>query len=523
MTERKIHPLDCFGLDESINTPLPSAVQAWIAASAPLLSTVPYHLICRSDATILYRSPDFLTLEAKLHQHYHTKNDILPAVQLLAAVQAAPLALPPEHIHLKLDKDLLLLRRSIVPLDLADNSRVFLVLLHDVSTAQQMQNKLQLWQNRYRDLSRLISDWVFETDRNLHITAVSAKIVSLLQKPAQELLGLPLFSIGVVAAPAKQAEDLEIILERHQIFENIRFIIQNEGKEHIFLLSALPFFDQHTGDFSGYRGAAKDITEQERLEQLRTAAEAELRASRELAETTNANKTKFFANLSHELRTPLNAINGFASLMKSEVFGQLGSPKYHEYLTDIENSAVHLSKLLDDILNVAKAEAGKLDMQFERDWVALMPLLDQSMRMIMPIAHGKKQEIMYETSLEKNYDVYVEGKALVQILTNLLSNAVKFSPDNTRITVSTHYDDSLTIKIRDNGVGMKPQDIPRALTPFEQLSHTSHSGGTGLGLAISKAIAEAHGGTLHIASALGKGTTVTVTLPPLFVKPQISI
>ncbi len=246
----------------------------------------------------------------------------------------------------------------------------------------------------------------------------------------------------------------------------------------------------------------------------RARAEAALRRAKELAETASRTKSRFLATISHELRTPLNAIIGFSEIMMSELCGPLENEKYREYNKDIHESAGHLLALINDILDLSKAEAGKLELQ--EGLVDLGSLVESSVRLIRQKAVCGEVEIETEIATAA---VRLRGdeRKLKQILLNLLSNAVKFTPPGGRVEVRVACDrvGSLVVEVRDTGIGIAEADLPEALEPFGQAGN--HSGqsdeGTGLGLPLAKAMAELHGGSMTIDRILGVGTTVTVVIP----------
>ena len=241
--------------------------------------------------------------------------------------------------------------------------------------------------------------------------------------------------------------------------------------------------------------------------------EAALRAARDEAEAANRAKTDFLTTMSHELRTPLSAVIGFSEMIAGETFGPLGEPRYREFADDILHAGRHLRDIIADILDIAKAQSGTL---------VLRP------RTIRPdtIIGGVVRELR-----EKARDANVELKLAIeaglplieadtdrlrQVMVNLLSNAIKFTPAGGRIDVGMgSHPDGIAIEVRDNGVGMAPEDIPRALQPFMQLEtgFARRYGGIGLGLPLTRIFVELHGGRLEIASALKLGTTMMVILP----------
>ncbi|MBI3706403.1 MAG: PAS-domain containing protein [Proteobacteria bacterium] len=247
----------------------------------------------------------------------------------------------------------------------------------------------------------------------------------------------------------------------------------------------------------------------------RQQGEDRLREAKEAAEIANRTKTEFLANMSHELRTPLNAIIGFAEIIDQEMFGPVSVPRYKEYVHDICESGLHLLRLINDILDVSKAEAGKIDLS--DDIVDMHEIIDACIRLVGPRA--RENEIAVHWSLAGALPpLRADERRLKQILLNLLSNAVKFTPPGGSVTVEIVIEPTagLVLRVADTGIGIAEADIPRALEPFGQVDSTltRKYEGSGLGLPLTKALMELHGGTLQIASKVGTGTTVTVTFPP---------
>ncbi len=267
----------------------------------------------------------------------------------------------------------------------------------------------------------------------------------------------------------------------------------------------------HRLAFDGHQAAimaAIDVTEQKR-------AEEEIRQAKEAAEAASRAKTELLANMSHELRTPLNAIIGFSEIMQAGLFGPLGSAKYDGYVADIRHSAGHLLTVITDILDLAKIEANSFRLQEEV--VEPGEIIVSALRLVKPRADGVGVALVHD-KCHSDVVVKVDETALRRVLINLLANAVKFSEPGGSVTVRSEFDaqGALAISVADQGIGMAPEEIPIALTPFRQVNSGLQRKyeGTGLGLPIAKQLVELHGGTLAIASAPGAGTTVTVLLPP---------
>ncbi|HWG78737.1 MAG TPA: HAMP domain-containing sensor histidine kinase [Stellaceae bacterium] len=243
--------------------------------------------------------------------------------------------------------------------------------------------------------------------------------------------------------------------------------------------------------------------------------EAKLRRAKEDAERADRAKSAFLANTSHELRTPLNAIIGFAEVIRSETFGRIDNPRYLDYLKDIYDSGRHLLRIINDILDLSKIEAGKATLDRE-ERVELAAVIEAPVRMMLPQAQADSIRIVLD--LEPALPLVIGSERMLQqVFINLLSNAVKFTPSRGVVTVHAHRtsEGGVVVVIADSGIGMTDADIDLAMTVFGQVDNdlARRYSGTGLGLPLAKAIVELHRGTLEIDSYPGRGTTVTVTLP----------
>ena len=234
------------------------------------------------------------------------------------------------------------------------------------------------------------------------------------------------------------------------------------------------------------------------------------------AEGANQAKSEFLANMSHELRTPLNAINGFSEIMVAEMYGPVGDARYKDYARDILNSGQHLLALINDILDMSKIEAGKMNLRFEP--VALEDVAEDAIRLVRNRAEAAGLELRLDCN--DLPEVEADYRAIKQVLLNLLSNAIKFTPRGGTITVrAERRDDPLGERVRvmvqDTGIGIPPEDLARLAKPFEQIESqdSKTQQGTGLGLALTKSLVEMHGGLLDLRSAPGQGTSAMFSLP----------
>ena len=251
-------------------------------------------------------------------------------------------------------------------------------------------------------------------------------------------------------------------------------------------------------------------------------SETDLVLARDHAEAANRAKSEFLAVMSHELRTPLNAIIGFAEMMLRNSFGPLGHKRYEEYVGDIHASGRHLLEMVNDILDLTKAEAGKLELQVEA--VDMIEVADTACRMVAPQARA--ESIMVSNRLPRNLPLLQgDERRLTQILLNFISNAVKFTNAGGRIDIDgfIEADGSMLISVRDNGIGIAEADLPRVMKIFQQVEngHTRRYGGTGLGLPLAQRLIELQGGSLILESKLGYGTHVAARFPASLIRPRV--
>lgn len=243
-------------------------------------------------------------------------------------------------------------------------------------------------------------------------------------------------------------------------------------------------------------------------------AETDLVAARRAAEEASAHKSDFLARVSHEIRTPLNAVIGFSEVMLEERFGPVGSERYRQYLRDIHTSGEHLMSLLNDLLDLSKIEAGKMELSFGE--VDLNDVVKQCLAIMQPQANQGR--IIVRTSLPLSVPkVVADIRSVRQIALNLMSNAIKFTDPGGQIIVSTLYEPSgeVSLRVRDTGRGMDAADVEIALEPFRQVPTTLNQviTGTGLGLPLTKALVEANRAQFGLDSTPGEGTLAKVTFP----------
>ncbi|NND48823.1 MAG: PAS domain S-box protein [Rhizobiales bacterium] len=326
------------------------------------------------------------------------------------------------------------------------------------------------------------------------VDVAGSKLSSLLDEESAKTVDAYLQSVGEGGVNGLYREGREVVANR------------TDGTAVPLFLTIGPM-NVETGP--RFCAVIRDITQWKR-------SESELRRAKSEAEEASNQKSDFLARMSHELRTPLNAIIGFSEVMSEEKFGPIANDRYKEYLTDIRTSGEHLLSLINDLLDLSKIEAGKLELNFGS--VDLSQLIQQGVQLMQPQA-ARERVIIRVSSPEDLPPVVADERALRQILLNLLSNAIKFTPPGGQVILSTMLDEAgpLQIRIRDTGQGMSADELRQALEPFRQVNIAearTEVPGTGLGLPLTKALVEANRAELRIESTPGAGTLVQIIFPP---------
>lgn len=361
-------------------------------------------------------------------------------------------------------------------------------------------------EERVRDYAEVSSDWFWESDADHRFTFFSKRSTNILNMNIEEVLGLRREDIAAEDTDTEKWRRQAEALNNQESFRDFRYLVLwGDGTKHMMSTSGKPVYDSD-GRFVGYRGSGTDITDEIRAQEVR---------DRALVEAERANKTKshFLATMSHELRTPLNAIIGFSDVLANQYFGPPGAGKYKEYAKDIHSSARYLLELVNDLLDMARIESGKANV--EKSEFEIAPFIQDCLQSVLPKAHEKSLQIEIALDDDLTY-LHADPRSLKQILLNLLSNAVKFTPENGHIDIQlSDVGDQVEIDISDTGVGIAPERLAVIKEPFERGRENPYEAqeGWGLGLSIANALTVAHGGRLDISSAPGVGTKVSVRLP----------
>ncbi|HLZ88323.1 MAG TPA: ATP-binding protein, partial [Puia sp.] len=298
--------------------------------------------------------------------------------------------------------------------------------------------------------------------------------------------------------PTRAEDGIRLVLKETKVTDYELTARHKNGEETVVSYNATTFYDRD-GKLQGVFAAARDVTDRKRFE--------------ETLQEANRMKSEFLANMSHELRTPLNGIIGFSEFLVDKKAGPV-SHKQEEYLNDILNSGNHLLNLINDVLDLAKVEAGKMELITET--FSVRNAIEEVSSVVNGIARKKniKIDIRIDNDMQ---DVTIDKHKFKQILYNLLSNAIKFTPEEGSVTVTAGScgNNCLSLQVKDNGIGMTEDGLHKLFTPFVQLdsSLTRKHEGSGLGLALTKKFVELHNGRITAESEWNHGSTFTVVIP----------
>ena len=346
---------------------------------------------------------------------------------------------------------------------------------------------------------------VFVKDEQLRFVLTNDAFCNLVGRPNDSLLGLTDYDI-VPRAQASFFQEIDRkVLATGAPYETEEMLTSADGAEY-WLFTRKSMVKVASGD-RYLVGIISDITERKRMEK-------DLVAAKLRAEDANRAKSMFLANMSHELRTPLNAVIGFAEIIKDELLGAINEPRYRDYAADIHHSGKALLHLINDILDMTKVEAGTY--QLREDVCDVAKIVGNAVDLVKNLAVQNELNVRVDVPDDMPF-LFADERCVRQVVVNFLSNAIKFTPKGGRVTARARLEPggAIALAVVDTGIGMAQDDIPQALSPFQQLesSHGRKYEGTGLGLSLTKAMVELHEGTLQVESRVGAGTTVTAHFP----------
>ena len=359
-------------------------------------------------------------------------------------------------------------------------------------------------EQRIRAIMDNVADGIFTINPDGGLESANPAALRLFGYDAPAIMGKDLVSL--IDCP-EGIQILAAFRARDEVPSQVQGAIGRRADGTIFPVD-LSAGEVTIGDRSLLTVVVRDMTEREKQT-------VDLREARDAAEQADRAKSDFLAHISHELRTPLNAIIGFSEMYTSKIFGALGDKRYDEYAVHIHDSGKHLLALINDILDLSRAEAQRFEL-FEDD-IAVGAVVEASVEMV----RGEVREAGLDLEVEIPADLprlRVDERRLRQVMINLLGNAVKFTPRDGRIVVRAELDgdDRIRIVVRDTGIGMHQDDVEKAFVPFKQIDTTLTRRylGAGIGPSLTRRLVEAHGAEISIMSRPNKGTTVTVVFPP---------
>jgi cell cycle sensor histidine kinase DivJ len=365
-------------------------------------------------------------------------------------------------------------------------------------------------EERYRLLAENATDLITAHDERSRVAFASPAAVELAGEPAQKLLGDGLFErVHVADRPAYMTALSRALADNETMTVEFRLrrATSAETPRYVWVeMRCRPLRpSEQAPERPGIVAVTRDISE-------RKAQEAELTRMRDDAESISRAKTQFLANMSHELRTPLNAVIGFSEILNRELYGALGEARYRDYARLIHESGEHLLAVVNDILDMSKLEAGKFKIVKEPFEVA--GLVKSCCEIMRHAAEQRQLSLIMD--IPGLPELPADKRACKQMLINVIANAIKFTDPGGYVRVSARARaGNVELSVADNGIGIAEADLPKLGNPFVQASNSynrSHDG-AGLGLSVVKGLARLHGGRVELASALGKGTTVTILLP----------
>lgn len=503
---------------------LPARTRTADSLTAETLDQMPVALLVHAGDRLIHANPDFLRMTG-----YGSISELEEVGGLDALLQRQELEDMPGHeggmAIVNAENDVIPVKARLQSIRWEEATALMLSLIPvgdttasataanentQAATVDDAQESLSLLQGEVEELHSILetaTDGVVLLGEDGEIRSLNRSASALFNYDNDEIAGKPFVTLF---AHESQRAVLDYL---SGLANNGVASVLNDGREVIGREASggfLPLFMTigRLKSTHGYCVVIRDITQWKRTEE-------ELRNAKRAAETANAHKTDFLARVSHEIRTPLNAIIGFADLMATERFGPIGHPRYVEYSNDIGRSGRHVLDIVNDLLDISKIEAGQMEVDFVA--VALNETVAEAVSLVQPQANN--QRVIIRTALSQSVpQIVADLRSIKQIVLNILSNAIRFTPSGGQIVVSTAYEanGSVTLRIRDTGIGMTRSELDQAMKPFRQVASSAkrvRGDGTGLGLPLTKAMVDANRASFSITSTPNEGTLVEITFP----------
>jgi len=410
-------------------------------------------------------------------------------------------------------------------------------LSRDITERRKTEDALKASEERARAIIATIPDPYFENDLRGKVTYVNSAYTSLTGYTLVDLQQNN-YSLHLDERNAAVAADLyKTVYKTGLTMKNVEVEATIKGGQKRLVNLSVGLVRNSQGQATGFHGIVRDITERKRAEELILRSEqslreysetlevrvkertAELEKSKVAAEAASRAKSDFMANISHEFQTPLNAVIGFTKVLQDRMFGELNE-KQEEFVHYIAEAGVNLSRIINEILDASQAASGSMKLNVSP--VSIVEALAKSTRLLAPQVENKKQILTVDIDLEADVTIEADEQKVQQVLFHLFSNAVKYTADGGQIHVHAgrkrnpvDRDDGISIAIRDNGIGIKAEDIPRLFQTFGTLEspYTKAGKGLGIGLALARQLLELHGGTITVESEYGRGSCFAIFLP----------
>ncbi len=396
---------------------------------------------------------------------------------------------------------------SVVVAGPSGMGQTFLGTVIDVTDLVAARETLRLTEESYRSIVENAAEGIYQSSpdgRQLRANVALARLNGY-ETEAEMLAAVRDIASECYVDPQRRKDFMRLLAAHGRVQNFESEIYRHRTRERIWVSENARAVRDGEGRIVYYEGTVRDITS-------RKQTEARLREALALAERANRTKSEFLAAMSHELRTPLNAIIGFSEIITKEVFGPIGSARYRDYLGDILGSARHLARLIEDLLDLSRLDAGQ--MALDDGEVDLRAVIDDTVRMLELRARREKVALAVEIGPALPRLRGDRGR-LQQVLINLIANAVKFTPTNGRVTVRAALAASgdMSVRIADTGIGIPPPLRAQVFEPFFQVAGGEQAEGVGLGLSIVRRLVELHGGTVAILDEPPPGTVFEVLLP----------